>query len=69
MFMHHPRLQLLRSALSDPLAGDIRRVESSFSFDGRGDFMKTDIRVKANGDPLGALVRSQDNLCQPILIS
>ena len=55
MFMHHPRLALLRSSLSDPLAGDVRRVEAAFSFDGRGDFLQNDIRVKASGDPLGAL--------------
>ena len=53
--MHHPRLNLLRSALSDPMAGDVKRVEASFSFDGRGDFLKNDIRTKATGDPLGAL--------------
>jgi hypothetical protein len=55
MMMHHPRLELLRAALRDPLAGDVRRVEAALSFDGRGGFMQNDIRTKASGDPLGAL--------------
>lgn len=55
MFMHHPRLHLLRTALRDSLAGEAKRVEAAFSFDGRGEFLKQDIRTKASGDPLGAL--------------
>jgi predicted dehydrogenase len=56
MFMHHDRLHLLRNCLQDPFAGDIKRVNSSFSFNGSSHgFLGSNIRTSAAGDPLGAL--------------
>ena len=55
MFMHHERMSKLRQCLSDSLLGTVRRVSSSFSFNGGADFLAQNIRVRADGDPLGAL--------------
>lgn len=56
MFEHHPRLARLRSLLSDPFSGEVKRINSTFCFNGsKSDFISSDIRVQASGDPLGAL--------------
>jgi predicted dehydrogenase len=55
MFMHHHRMNLLRKILHDPFAGDVKHVNSSFSFNSSSDFLSSNIRVKAALDPLGAL--------------
>jgi hypothetical protein len=55
MFMHNPIIQRLRSTLSDPFAGTVSRLNSSFSFRGGGAFFENNIRIKQDGDPLGAL--------------
>ena len=55
MFIHNPIINRLRSTLSDPFAGKIARMNSSFSFHGGGNFFENNIRVKQDGDPLGAL--------------
>lgn len=55
MFMHNPILNRLRKTLSDPMAGKIYRINSSFSFKGSAAFFEENIRVKKDGDKLGAL--------------
>lgn len=55
MFMHNPIMNRLRSTLIDPFVGKIARMNSSFSFHGCGNFFINNIRVKEDGDPLGAL--------------
>jgi predicted dehydrogenase len=56
MFMHHDRLHLLRNCLQDPFAGEVMRVNSSFSFNGSNNgFIGSNIRTNPAGDPLGAL--------------
>lgn len=56
MFMHHPRLAVLRPLLSasGPL-GDLRRVQSHFSFAGAPDFATANIRAQAALEPAGCL--------------
>ena len=53
MFMHHPRLNVLSEVLS--VNPPIAEISSEWSFLGSEDFMKNDIRVKKEGDPLGCL--------------
>lgn len=54
MFMHHDRLNLLRNCLQDPFAGEVMRVNTSFSFNGSSHgFIGGNIRTSATGDPLG----------------
>ncbi|MGH7995876.1 MAG: Gfo/Idh/MocA family protein [Opitutaceae bacterium] len=56
MFMHGPRLQLLREALDDGRAfGELRRVTSTFSFCGDHAFLEKDIRLDSSMEPLGCL--------------
>ncbi len=56
MFMHGKRLTLLRSVLDDvETVGQLRRVATQFSFAAGDDFLKSNIRVSAATEPLGAL--------------
>lgn len=56
MFMHSKRLPLLRSVLDDgETVGQVRRVASNFSFAAGDDFLKNNIRVSKEMEPLGAL--------------
>jgi predicted dehydrogenase len=56
MFMHGKRLPLLRSALDDgETVGQLRRIASHFSFAAGEDFLKSNIRVSNDLEPLGAL--------------
>jgi predicted dehydrogenase len=55
MFMHNQRLSTLRATLQDPLFGEIQSVSTSFSFNGGGDFLKSNIRISSTGDALGAV--------------
>lgn len=56
MFMHGKRLPLLRSVLDDgETVGQIRRIASNFSFAAGDDFLKNNIRVSKEMEPLGAL--------------
>lgn len=56
MFMHSPRLPVLRSVLDDGVSiGDIRRIMSSFSFLGHPDFAQKNIRAQSSLEPAGCL--------------
>lgn len=56
MFMHSARLPKMREVLDDGKSlGDIRRIVAQFSFRGGDDFMKENIRVNTDLEPLGAL--------------
>lgn len=58
MFMHNRRLvNIMNLFKSHPLSlnGNIRRINSTFSFQGDADFQSQNIRVKKDGDPLGCL--------------
>ncbi len=56
MWMHHPRTAKMREFLTDPQQfGQIKSVQSIFSYVGPDDFLKNDIRVKSDLDALGAL--------------
>jgi len=55
MFAHSPRLAALTAALADPAFGRPSKVVSAFSFNGGPDFLATNIRVKADADPLGCV--------------
>ncbi|MBA4138201.1 MAG: oxidoreductase [Opitutus sp.] len=57
MFMHHPRLAHLRALFDgtpSPL-GELRRVQSMFSFAGAPDFTATNIRAQTTLEPHGCL--------------
>ena len=53
MFMHHPRLENIKQLLSS--RSRPRYTKSEWSFKADETFMKSDIRIKATGDPLGCL--------------
>ena len=55
MFMHHPRLENIKQLLSS--RSRPRYTKSEWSFKADETFMKSDIRIKATGDPLGVLGR------------
>jgi hypothetical protein len=55
MFMHHPRTAALQETLQDPNAGTLRRVNACFNFSTDEEFLRTNIRVRSDGDPLGVL--------------
>jgi predicted dehydrogenase len=56
MFMHGKRLPLLRSVIDDgETVGQLRRITSQFSFAAGDDFLKNNIRVSREMEPLGAL--------------
>ncbi len=56
MFMHNERLARVRELLDDPARiGPLRRINSAFSFLGKGDFRSDNIRARAELEPLGCL--------------
>ena len=55
MFMHHPRTIALQEILRSPEAGVLRRVNACFNFSTDEEFLRTNIRVRSDGDPLGVL--------------
>lgn len=56
MFMHSARLPLLRSVLDDGQSvGAIKRIVSQFSFMASDDFLRSNIRVSGELEPLGCL--------------
>src|SRR5262245_38236095 len=56
MFMHSARLPLLRKVLDDgESVGAVRRITSQFCFSGPEEFMRKNIRVSGDLEPLGAL--------------
>jgi predicted dehydrogenase len=56
MFMHGKRLPLLRKAIDDgETVGQLRRINSQFTFAAGDDFLKNNIRVSSSMEPLGAL--------------
>ncbi|XP_047059818.1 uncharacterized oxidoreductase At4g09670-like [Lolium rigidum] len=56
MWMHHPRTAKMRELLDDrSTIGDVRVINSVFSFRADEDFLQNDIRVKPDLDALGAL--------------
>ncbi|EFN51255.1 hypothetical protein CHLNCDRAFT_141286 [Chlorella variabilis] len=62
MWSHSPRTERMAAILRDPAAvGELKAVTSAFTFYGKqiaagaGDFLKNDVRVKKDCDPLGAL--------------
>ena len=55
MFMHHPRLELIRNVLDDRESiGEVRRITSVFSFGAIGNFLQDNIRVRGL-EPAGCL--------------
>ncbi|XP_058188863.1 uncharacterized oxidoreductase At4g09670-like [Rhododendron vialii] len=56
MWMHHPRTVKMSEFLSDSkLFGQLKSIQSCFSFAAGSDFLQNDIRVKPDLDALGAL--------------
>jgi len=56
MFMHNPRLDQLRGVLDDGTSlGEVRRIDSTFTFCGGDDFFAQNIRVNDALEPLGCL--------------
>jgi predicted dehydrogenase len=56
MFMHGKRLPLLRSVIDNgETVGQLRRINSQFTFAAGDDFLKNNIRVSTALEPLGAL--------------
>jgi len=56
MFMHHPRLAHLGVLIREENAiGDIRRIDSAFTFAGGDDFTTRNIRAQAALEPHGCL--------------
>jgi predicted dehydrogenase len=56
MFMHNRRLDQIREMLNDGKSvGKIRRITSQFSFLGSEDFLRGNIRVSNELEPLGCL--------------
>ncbi|KAL3504624.1 hypothetical protein ACH5RR_034465 [Cinchona calisaya] len=56
MWMHHPRTAKMREFLNDSQRfGQLKSVQSVFTFAADPDFLENDIRVKPDLDALGAL--------------
>uniref|UniRef100_A0A0E0M7H0 Uncharacterized protein n=1 Tax=Oryza punctata TaxID=4537 RepID=A0A0E0M7H0_ORYPU len=56
MWMHHPRTAKMRELVADKATtGDVRVINSLFSFRVNEEFLQNDIRVKPDLDALGAL--------------
>ncbi|KAJ3673775.1 hypothetical protein LUZ60_005767 [Juncus effusus] len=56
MWMHNPRTEVMRERISDPARfGEVKSVNSIFTFYADEDFLQNDIRVKPDLDALGAL--------------
>nr|AAM74281.1 Putative oxidoreductase [Oryza sativa Japonica Group] len=56
MWMHHPRTAKMRELVADEATtGDVRVINSLFSFRANEEFLQNDIRVKPDLDALGTL--------------
>lgn len=56
MFLHSPRLESIRETLADwKSVGEIRRIATQFSFRGEEEFLRQNIRVSSQLEPLGCL--------------
>lgn len=56
MWMHHPRTVRMKEFLDDTQRfGQLKAIQSAFSFAADPDFLENDIRVKPDLDALGAL--------------
>lgn len=56
MFMHSNRLHAIREALNDGTSvGDLRRIATGFSFRAPADFLRENIRVSSQLEPMGCL--------------
>jgi predicted dehydrogenase len=55
MFVHHARMASMRASLDTATFGRPIKIASGFSFRGDEHFLNNDIRVKADGDPLGCI--------------
>ncbi len=56
MFMHSDRMPKLREALDDgESVGEVRRITSQFSFQAPEEFLKENIRMHSDLEPLGSL--------------
>ena len=56
MFMHSRRLARMREILDDGQSvGAIRRISTQFSYGAPSEFLRNDIRVRSDLEPLGAL--------------
>jgi predicted dehydrogenase len=55
MFMHSARLPLLRRVLDGESVGTLRRITSQFSFAAPDEFLRGNIRVSGDLEPLGCL--------------
>jgi predicted dehydrogenase len=56
MFMHSARQQKLRETLDDGTSiGDIKRIQSGFSFLAPTEFIENDIRINSDLEPMGCL--------------
>ena len=55
MFMHSTRLDALRETLTDGSIGEVRRINSQFSFNAGEDFLTGNIRMHSDLEPLGCL--------------
>ena len=55
MFMHSKRLDALRKTLTDGSIGEVRRINSQFSFNAGEDFLTGNIRMHSDLEPLGCL--------------
>jgi predicted dehydrogenase len=55
MFMHSKRLDALCETLTDGSIGEIRRINSQFSFNAGEDFLTGNIRMHSDLEPLGCL--------------
>lgn len=56
MFMHSARLPRMRAVLDDGFSvGEVRRITSQFTFAAPDEFLKQNIRVSNELEPLGAL--------------
>lgn len=55
MFMHHARLGELRAILDSEAFGTATRIVSGFSFPADESFLASNIRVRADCDPLGCI--------------
>lgn len=56
MFMHNRRLDQIRAALDDKNSvGPVKRIASQFSFAGSDKFLRRNIRVQNDLEPLGCL--------------
>ncbi|KAF3340740.1 Oxidoreductase family, NAD-binding Rossmann fold [Carex littledalei] len=56
MLMHHPRTEKMRELITDPTRfGEVKTVDSIFTYSADENFLQNDIRVKPDLDALGAL--------------